>query len=427
MFSSVVKNARRLAVTVAASGMVLPGPYFTAAAYACTTDGQQQTCETDQGTCPTNAAPAPVVEVPRNPRPVAEIPRNSLPVSTTVPKNPAPVANNELPKNTTPAPTPGPQPAPQGISVPPLRGDFPAMVFQVRSHLDWLTTAHKDHLTPEALSQLAEGRKLLDTSCAVCDSDRNLFDPGADSSSGEVRDVAKQLDTFSSTMSELLTKQPYVGYQEGIAKNGLEPFLGTLNADEKASVFAMLSLKALDQYGKELKTHAHEIEQGTFHPVSDEKLAGQVKVGEKAPDFTAVTLDGKQFRLSEHANENVVLVFEKGAWCFYCLNQVDQLIGNADRFNKEGVKIVFVFRELKPGTQPADGIKGLQEFAKTHNSPFTYVVDWGSSATGSYNPEGSYGTYIIGKGGMVENILYGSTFLRPNPDAMLNALQLAQK
>ncbi len=40
----------------------------------------------------------------------------------------------------------------------------------------------------------------------------------------------------------------------------------------------------------------------------------RVQVGKPAPDFTALTVDGKAARLTDYRGKNVVLVYYRGYW-----------------------------------------------------------------------------------------------------------------
>lgn len=40
----------------------------------------------------------------------------------------------------------------------------------------------------------------------------------------------------------------------------------------------------------------------------------RIKIGQPAPDFTALTADGQQTKLSQYLGKNIVLVFYRGQW-----------------------------------------------------------------------------------------------------------------
>lgn len=60
-----------------------------------------------------------------------------------------------------------------------------------------------------------------------------------------------------------------------------------------------------------------------------------LKVGEKVPDVTLKTLEGKSIKV--HGEENsMVLLFYRGSWCPYCMKQLkkvnSELVGELDSF-----------------------------------------------------------------------------------------------
>ena len=40
----------------------------------------------------------------------------------------------------------------------------------------------------------------------------------------------------------------------------------------------------------------------------------RIKVGQPAPDFTALTIEGRPARLAQYHGKNIVLVFYRGQW-----------------------------------------------------------------------------------------------------------------
>lgn len=74
-----------------------------------------------------------------------------------------------------------------------------------------------------------------------------------------------------------------------------------------------------------------------------------VTAGNPMPDFTLPVYGGGQFKLSDYAGKNVLLIFPRGwtgnAWCSYCPYQyleLEELQKTADIEKKHNVKIAFV-------------------------------------------------------------------------------------
>lgn len=71
---------------------------------------------------------------------------------------------------------------------------------------------------------------------------------------------------------------------------------------------------------------------------------GLPRVGEPAPDFTAVDAEGRQVSLSDFAGQPVWLNFW-GAWCPPCRAETPELIQAYDQFRHDGIELVAVSLE----------------------------------------------------------------------------------
>lgn len=137
--------------------------------------------------------------------------------------------------------------------------------------------------------------------------------------------------------------------------------------------------------------------------------AAQIKVGDKAPDFTLNSLDGQSVRLSGLTEAgSVVLVVLRG-WpgyqCPLCTRQVQDYIAEASRFAAAKARVVMVY----PG--PAEGLKAhAAEFRQSKEWPkdFLYVTDPGFKMVNRYGlrweapGETAYpSTFVVDRGGIV--------------------------
>lgn len=137
--------------------------------------------------------------------------------------------------------------------------------------------------------------------------------------------------------------------------------------------------------------------------------AAPPQVGEKAPDFTLSTPEGKTVRLSEAVAEApVVLVVLRGFpgyTCPYCVRQVQDFVKNQQGFADAGVKVIMVY----PGP-PADLASKATAFTADKNMPaaFDLVLDPGYDFTNLYgirwdapNETAYPSTFLIDKKGVV--------------------------
>lgn len=90
----------------------------------------------------------------------------------------------------------------------------------------------------------------------------------------------------------------------------------------------------------------------TFHLQSQEK--------KKAPDFTATTVVGKRFKLSDLKGKKIFLSFFRNGACALCNLRVHELMLRQKDFDRAGIEIVAVFEspldDMKPyvGQQKPD-------------------------------------------------------------------------
>lgn len=142
-----------------------------------------------------------------------------------------------------------------------------------------------------------------------------------------------------------------------------------------------------------------------------ERMTAPPAVGERAPDFTLATVEGKRIRLSEFtARSPVVLVFLRG-WpgyqCPLCTRQVQDLIAHAGEFAARGARVLLVY----PGPA-AQLVAHAEDFLKDKAWPadFTLVVDPDYQATLAYQlrwdapKETAYpATFVLERGGLIRS------------------------
>jgi peroxiredoxin len=132
-------------------------------------------------------------------------------------------------------------------------------------------------------------------------------------------------------------------------------------------------------------------------------------VGERAPDFQLLNVEGKTVRLSElTARGQVVLVVLRGYpgyQCPYCNRQVQEFIQKAPAFDAAGVHVVMVY----PGPSQ-DLEKRAKEFLfrKTLPANFDLLLDPGYDFTNRYglrwdapNETAYPSSFVIDRNGLV--------------------------
>ncbi len=121
-----------------------------------------------------------------------------------------------------------------------------------------------------------------------------------------------------------------------------------------------------------------------------------LKPGNKAPNFSLPTIDGKTFRLADKFKQpgNVVLLDIWATWCPPCRAEIPHLVALQKKFR--GKKVVFV------GVAIDNEKSVVAEFAKSNGINYTVVHDPnGSKLRNLYSIQGVPATYIIDKKGVI--------------------------
>lgn len=108
--------------------------------------------------------------------------------------------------------------------------------------------------------------------------------------------------------------------------------------------------------------------------LSDESRSG-VNVGEQAPDFSLPDSEGRQWRLSDHRGETVVLLFYPGDNTPVCTKQMCSVRDRWSDYTATGARVIGI------STDTSDSHKG---FAAKHNLPFPLLADPNEEVIGAY-------------------------------------------
>jgi len=100
-----------------------------------------------------------------------------------------------------------------------------------------------------------------------------------------------------------------------------------------------------------------------------------IEVNEKAPDFTLKDHEGKPFKLSDHADEKLLLVFYPGDDTPVCTRQLCDYRDGIEQFSDLGVTVV--------GISPDDA-ESHRRFRDRHDLPFTLLSDSDLKVAGQY-------------------------------------------
>lgn len=134
----------------------------------------------------------------------------------------------------------------------------------------------------------------------------------------------------------------------------------------------------------------------------------QVKIGDKAPDFTAKDQDGKTVKLSDYKGKKVVLYFYPRDNTSGCTAQACNLRDNYQALQKEGYEVIGV---------SSDSEGSHQKFISKFELPFTLIADTDKTVHEKYGvwvEKSMYGkkymgtartTFIIDEKGVITDII----------------------
>ena len=135
---------------------------------------------------------------------------------------------------------------------------------------------------------------------------------------------------------------------------------------------------------------------------------GELKIGDKAPEFESINQKGDKIKLSNYLGEKVVLYFYPRDNTPGCTSQACNLKDNFNSLKKNGYTILGVSK---------DSAKSHQKFINKFNLPFNLIADEDQSVHkkyGTWVEKSMYGktymgtarwTFLIDKNGNIENII----------------------
>ena len=133
--------------------------------------------------------------------------------------------------------------------------------------------------------------------------------------------------------------------------------------------------------------------------------AGDLKVGDPAPNFKLQATDGKTYQLSEFkGKESVVLAWFPKAFTQGCTIECKSLAEHGDLIKKYAAKYFMI------SVDPLEGDQGNKAFAAAHNADFPLLSDPTKETAGAYgvlNTERGFAnrwTFYIGTDGKITAI-----------------------
>lgn len=123
-----------------------------------------------------------------------------------------------------------------------------------------------------------------------------------------------------------------------------------------------------------------------------------LEVGDKAPDFELVDLQGNDHKLSDYEGQGVFLNFW-GTWCKPCAKEMPAMDRQYDAFKDQGVQVLAV--------NIAQSEFEVNSFAKQYGLSFPVVIDKTKSVMTAYNIRPLPTTVLVNPDGKIQRIITG--------------------
>ncbi|MSR22209.1 MAG: TlpA family protein disulfide reductase [Gemmatimonadetes bacterium] len=127
-----------------------------------------------------------------------------------------------------------------------------------------------------------------------------------------------------------------------------------------------------------------------------------VAPGDAAPDFEAVTLDGRPASLDDFAGK-IVLLNIWATWCAPCEEEMPSMQRLYEELNSQGLEVVAVSIDARMGEVDAAGYPGgdIGKFARDHGLTFTILHDPRGRIQRTYMTTGVPESFVIGRDGII--------------------------
>lgn len=123
-----------------------------------------------------------------------------------------------------------------------------------------------------------------------------------------------------------------------------------------------------------------------------------LKIGDNAPDFSLVDLNGETHKLSDYKGQGVLLNFW-GTWCKPCKKEMPAINNQYKQFKDQGVQIL--------GINIAQSNLEVSSYADKLGVEFPIAIDKTKSVMRAYNVDPLPTTVLIDKDGKIVKIITG--------------------
>lgn len=123
-----------------------------------------------------------------------------------------------------------------------------------------------------------------------------------------------------------------------------------------------------------------------------------LQVGDKAPDFVLVDMNGEEHKLSDYKGQGVFLNFW-GTWCKPCATEMPAMDNQYNVYKDNGVQTLAI--------NIAESDLKVNSFVKRYELSFPVAIDRNKRVMESYNIDPLPTTFLINEKGRIEKIIKG--------------------
>ncbi len=142
----------------------------------------------------------------------------------------------------------------------------------------------------------------------------------------------------------------------------------------------------------------------------------KLKIGDQAPDFAVIDINGKTIRLADYRGSRVLLTFYRFVGCPFCSIHFSRMQKEAERFEHRGLKILSVFESES---------EYLKEYMSSKGMPFVVIGDPHGLTYRQYAVEKSLKGVMVGmikQLPKVIKIMFGSEYRYGKPGGELRRI-----
>ena len=136
----------------------------------------------------------------------------------------------------------------------------------------------------------------------------------------------------------------------------------------------------------------------TIYNTATKEKAEMLQVGDKAPDFVLVDMNGKKHQLSEYKGQGVFLNFW-GTWCKPCEREFPLIDKQYQAHKNQGLQVLAV--------NVAEPELSVQKYIDRKGLTFPVLIDHTKSVMRAYNIDPLPTTLLINPEGKIEKIITG--------------------